>query len=345
MRLLLASLALTLVHTHSHASLVSAARDVGQATIGSDAIVGRNPLFSTSWLKHQASARFTSTTIAKDHAASAVTGSFFDNLSRHWTEADSTKQTFMALFLIVQIVGLVCILKGLLDKLFGRRAEYRNRRTRRFARRAAVAAAGGLAKGRIPLSHQRPLYRADIKPQLPPRPPRNDPIHQDASSSLPEKAAFDTSPTGEIILPSWTANGPTPLNVIIEEPEPRLLRKDRFSDASDTSDGWRDQDAAVPSYNETSRPSSPSTYLGFNGAWPLRPTLFAGQGSLRLRERNDCAMLPFAIHRSSTPDTRLEETKRPFNATAAIHAASIATVSTFNPDPESLTDIPATHGL
>ncbi len=47
-------------------------------------------------------------------------------------------------------------------------------------------------------------------------------------SSLPSpslsQAAFQTSPSGDIILPSWTESGPTPLNIIVEDPEGEISR-------------------------------------------------------------------------------------------------------------------------
>ncbi len=129
----------------------------------------------------------------------------------------------MALVLIIQLVVLFCFIKGSLDKMFGRRAEYRNRRTKRFARIAAAAAAGGSSKNSIPLSHHRPLYRPDTKPQLPPRPSRDHPLMR-SSGSPASQAAFQTTATGDIVLPSWTEAGPTPLRVIVEDPEGELSR-------------------------------------------------------------------------------------------------------------------------
>lgn len=225
--------------------------------------------------------------------------SIWDNLIRHWTEADSTKQTFMAILLIVQIVGLLCFIKGSLDKLFGRRPEFRNKRTKRFARRAAIAVSGGSSKSSIPLSHQRPLYRPDTKPQLPPRPSQDHPLLR-PNPAL--QAPLQTTSTGDIILPSWTDAGPTPLKVIVEDPEGEISRSNS------------------PLH---SRPQSPA-YLRDGTNSPISPTDEASQPSwrstsprdstsLRLRERNDYAMLSFNIDRSSTPDTRLEDVKRPYN--------------------------------
>ncbi|SJX66007.1 uncharacterized protein SRS1_13449 [Sporisorium reilianum f. sp. reilianum] len=220
--------------------------------------------------------------------------SFWDNLSRHWTEADSTKQTLMAILLIVQLVGLFCFIKRSLDKMFGRRAEYRNQRTKRFARRAAVAAAGGSSKFGIPLSHQRPLYRPDVKPQLPPRPSQNHPLLRSSNSSA-SQVAFETTPTGDIVLPSWTDAGPTPLKVIVEEPDEELSR-------SNSPVSARPRSPAAPGHSD-----------GPRNPWSFAATPSPRDNtSLRLRERNDYSMLPFNIDRSSTPDTRLEEIRRPF---------------------------------
>lgn len=246
--------------------------------------------------------------VSPSATSTSTSSAFLDNLVRHWKQADSTKQTFMALFLIIQIIVLLFAIKGSLDKLFGRRAEYRNRRTRRFARRAAVAAAGGLVKASIPPSHHRALYRPLDKPQLPPRPTASHPVMQSH-----DKAQFNTNQSGEIVLPSWTEQGPTSLNVIIEEPEREqieqelsyLTRKDSFSQPGESPQSWRD------ALGGASRPDSPSNYFSLNHPWSLRSSLFANQASLRLRERNECSMLPFSIDRSSTPDTRLEDVKRP----------------------------------
>ncbi|TKY87746.1 hypothetical protein EX895_003327 [Sporisorium graminicola] len=224
---------------------------------------------------------------------SSLFHSFWDNLSRHWTEADSTKQTLMAILLIVQLVFLFYFVKRSLDKMFGRRAEYRNQRTKRFARRAAVAAAGGSSKYGIPLSHQRPLYRPDVKPQLPPRPSQNHPLLRPSTSSA-SQAEFQTTHTGDIVLPSWTDAGPTPLKVIVEEPDEELVRSNSPLSA-------RPHSPASPGHADTSRHS-----WSFAAASPRDNT------SLRLRERNDYSILPFNIDRSSTPDTRLEEVRRPF---------------------------------
>ncbi|KAJ9478685.1 hypothetical protein PHBOTO_002186 [Pseudozyma hubeiensis] len=234
---------------------------------------------------------------------SSVSVSFWDNLSRHWTEADSNKQTLMAILLILQLVALFCFIKRSLDKMFGRRAEYRNQRTKHFARRAAVAAAGGSSKTGIPLSHQRPLYRSDIKPQLPPRPSQNHPLRSSGPST--SQPSFETTSTGDIVLPSWTDAGPTPLRVIIEEPEESLSRSNSplpsrphspamYRDAQRSPVSAVYQDVAPHHWAHTSNSQRDST-------------------SLRLRERNDYSMLPFNIDRSSTPDTRLEEVRRPFS--------------------------------
>lgn len=233
-----------------------------------------------------------------------ISYSFWDNLARHWTEADSTKQTFMAILLILQLVVLFSFIKRSLDKMFGRRAEYRNQRTKRFARRAAVAAAGGSSKMAIPLSHQRPLYRPDVKPQLPPRPCQNHPLR----SSLPStsQSCFQTTSTGDIVLPSWTDAGPTPLRVIIEEPE------DNFSRSSSPLSS-RPHSPAL--YRDSQR--SPVTAVFPDASsphpWSHPSASQRDSTSLRLRERNDYSVLPFTIDRSSTPDTRLEEVRRPFS--------------------------------
>ncbi|KAJ1020116.1 hypothetical protein NDA16_004396 [Ustilago loliicola] len=236
--------------------------------------------------------------------SSSSSQSFWDNLSRHWTEADSTKQTFMAILLIIQLVALFCCIKGALDKMFGRRAEYRNQRTKRFARRAAIAAAGGSSKAGIPLSHQRPLYRSDAKSQLPLRPTQDHPLLR-PSSSLSPQSAFLTTPSGDIILPSWTESGPTPLNVIVEEPEDGLSRSNSPLSSRPHS----------PLYYRDS-PHSPTSTVHQDvqqQSWSARSASPRDNTSLRLRERNDYGMLPFSIDRSSTPDTRLEDVKRPFN--------------------------------
>lgn len=236
-----------------------------------------------------------------------ATSSFWDNLGRHWTEADSTKQTLMAIFLICQLIGLFWFIKGSLDKIFGRRAEYRNQRTKRFARRAAIAAAGGLSKSGIPLSHQRPLYRPDSKPQLPPRPSQDHPLLRASSSSsssssssnTPAQAQFQTTPAGDIVLPSWTDAGPTPLRVIVEEPEYELSPINSPATSRPHS----------PAYPQHAAPSPDSP----NHSWAFRSAPSRDNASLRLRERGDYAALPSPIDRSSTPDTRLEDVKRPFN--------------------------------
>ncbi|SPO32176.1 uncharacterized protein UTRI_02733 [Ustilago trichophora] len=236
-------------------------------------------------------------------SSSPSSHSFWDSLSRHWTEADSTKQTFMAILLIIQLVALFCFIKGSLDKIFGRRAEYRNQRTKRFARRAAVAAAGGSFKSGIPLSHQRPLYRPDTKPQLPPRPSQDHPLLRPSTST--SQSTFQTTPTGDIILPSWTESGPTPLKVIVEEPEDDISRSNSPLHSRPHS----------PIYYRDSphSPVPPVHHETHQYSWSFRSTSPRDSTSLRLRERNDFAMLPFAIDRSSTPDTRLEDVKRPFN--------------------------------
>lgn len=229
--------------------------------------------------------------------------SFLDNLSRHWTEADSTKQTFMAILLVVQLVLLFRFIKGSLDKLFGRRAGFRNKRTKRFARRAAIAAAGGSSKSSIPLSHQRPLYRTDSKPQLPPRPSLNHPLLRPHPSA--PQSALQTTPTGDIILPSWTESGPTPLKVIIEDPE---------GESSLGNSPSSSRSHSPLSYRDSLHPSVVSVHQETpHYSWPFRATSPGDNTSLRLRERNDYNMLPFTIDRSSTPDTRLEDVKRPFN--------------------------------
>lgn len=226
--------------------------------------------------------------------------SFWDNVARHWTEADSTKQTLMALLLIIQLVVLFCFIKGSLDKMFGRRAEYRNRRTKRFARIAAAAAAGGSSKNSIPLSHHRPLYRPDTKPQLPPRPSGDHPLMR-SSGSPASQAAFQTTATGDIVLPSWTEAGPTPLRVIVEDPEGELSRSNSpISSLPHSPAVYRDSQRS-PVYQDLPQQS-----------WSMRSSP-RDSASLRLRERTDPPMLPFAIDRSSTPDTRLEEVKRPFS--------------------------------
>ncbi|SOV09043.1 uncharacterized protein UDID_03711 [Ustilago sp. UG-2017a] len=236
--------------------------------------------------------------------SSSSSQSFWDNLSKHWTEADSTKQTFMAILLIIQFVALFFFIKSTLDKMFGRRAEYRNQRTKRFARRAAIAAAGGSSKAGIPLSHQRPLYRSDAKPQLPPRPTQDHPLAR-PSTSLSPQSAFQTTSTGDIILPSWTESGPTPLNIIVEEPEEGLSRSNSpLSSRPHSPLYYRDSPLS---------PVSPARQDMPQQSWSARSASPRDNTSLRLRERNDYDMLPFSIDRSSTPDTRLEDVKRPFN--------------------------------
>nr|CDI56363.1 hypothetical protein BN887_00555 [Melanopsichium pennsylvanicum 4] len=253
------------------------------------------------------------------HSPSPFLPSFLENLSRHWTQAGSTKQTFMAILLIIQIVAVLCFIKRSLDKVFGRRIEYRGQRTKHFARRAAVAAAGGSSKFSIPLSHQRPLYRNDNKPQLPPRPTQNHPLlrpSQSSSSSL-YPSAFQTTSTGDIILPSWTEAGPTPLKVIVEEPEDNISR-------SNTPLCSRSHSPVSPIHQETPQYS-----------WSFRNP--SPRDSTSLRQRNDYAVLPFSIDRSSTPDTRLEEVKRPFNCPSTHDdRSSYRLSSTFNdPRPAS----------
>ncbi|KAF6767433.1 hypothetical protein PSEUBRA_004811 [Kalmanozyma brasiliensis GHG001] len=227
--------------------------------------------------------------------------SFWDNLARHWIQADSTKQTLMAVLLIIQIVVLFSFIKRSFDKMFGRRAEYRNQRTKRFARRAAAAAAGGSSKIGIPLSHHRPLYRPDSKPQLPPRPSQDHPLMRSPSTSTFSQAAFQTTPTGDIVLPSWTQAGPTPLRVIVEEPEDDSRSNSPISSRPHSPAIYRDSQRS-PVYQDISQQS-----------WSMRSASPRDSASLRLRERNDSPMLPFAIDRSSTPDTRLEDVKRPFS--------------------------------
>lgn len=246
----------------------------------------------------------------------SMTYSFWDNLGRHWTEADSNKQTLMAILLIVQLVGLFYFIKRSLDKMFGRRAEYRNQRTKRFARRAAAAAAGGSSKSAIPLSHQRPLYRPDAKPHLPPRPSQHSPLR----SSVPSvsQTSFQTTATGDIVLPSWTDAGPTPLRVIVEEPEENLSR-------SNSPLSSRPHSPAL--YRDMQRSPVPADYQDVSPqSWSFPSISQRDSTSLRLRERNDYSALPFNIDRSSTPDTRLEEVRRPFSR--PVHYDSQPTFST-----------------
>ncbi|CDS00425.1 uncharacterized protein SPSC_01665 [Sporisorium scitamineum] len=273
---------------NAHSAILLAALTLAPVLTSAQTSAGEPMLATTA-----SSTAFGSPDAVTMSSQSSLSHSFWDNLSRHWTEADSTKQTLMAILLIVQLVGLFCFIKRSLDKMFGRRAEYRNQRTKCFARRAAVAAAGGSSKSGIPLSHQRPLYRPDVKPQLPPRPTQNHPIMRSSNSSA-SQAAFQTTPTGDIVLPSWTDAGPTPLKVIVEEPDEELSR-------SNSPVSARPRSPASPGHADTSRNS-----WSFPAASPRDNT------SLRLRERNDYSMLPFNIDRSSTPDTRLEEVRRPF---------------------------------
>ncbi len=160
---------------------------------------------------------------------------------------------------------------------------------------------------RHPLSHQRPLYRPDSKPQLPPRPSQDHPLLRASSSSsssssssnTPAQAQFQTTPAGDIVLPSWTDAGPTPLRVIVEEPEYELSPINSPATSRPHS----------PAYPQHAAPSPDSP----NHSWAFRSAPSRDNASLRLRERGDYAALPSPIDRSSTPDTRLEDVKRPFN--------------------------------
>ncbi|EPQ29882.1 uncharacterized protein PFL1_02555 [Pseudozyma flocculosa PF-1] len=247
-------------------------------------------------------------------AASGLTAALFHGLARQWREADGPKQTFMAVFAVLQVVWLACTVKGWLDRLFGRKAEYRNRRTKTLARKAALAAAGG----RGAASKPQPRTWSSGKPRLPPRPTAGHPLmplgpqrgtsgdnrmQQQGARTLSTTNELETTPSGDIILPSWTENGPSSLMVIVEEPE--LEQKEaeeaerriythskKRSDYDRMAGEWDDDNSEGDDSTGCLEQGWSSSNLG-GGPASSRLSFQSDSGSLRYRERSVAASLPF----------------------------------------------------
>ena len=249
------------------------------------------------------------------HGLVGLVQTVLHGIATEWKDADGPKQTFMAIIAILQVVWLACTVKGWLDDLFGRK-QYRNRRTKSFARRAAMAAAGG-STGR------------SGKPGLPPRPSAghalfapqqgyNGNAAEKKSASLYESNQFVTTATGEIVLPSWTETGPTPLMVIVEEPEletiedgaaalqPGYRHEKKCSDWDRMAGEW---DEGFDSFEHGWIPSNQMSCD--KRLSRMAANSHDGNGSLRYRERREAPpAYPFFDEAHSLPSTPYVENTR-----------------------------------
>ncbi|KAN0060042.1 hypothetical protein ACQY0O_008015 [Thecaphora frezii] len=260
---------------------------------------------------------------------SDVFASLMRELARQWKEADGPKQTFMAVFAVLQLVWLACTIKDWLDRLFGRKVEYRNRRTKSLARKAALAAAGGCSAGA-----KRSRTWASGKPRLPPRPTAGHPLMPLGGSAAPTFSTaasqnrlsisatneLQTTPTGEIILPSWTENGPASLMVIVEEPElekqeEEEARRRIYSHSKKRSDWecisgeWQNNLEEDERQAECLEQGWSSSNVGGADKWSSRLSHQPEGGSLRYRERREAASFTFGEDhaRAAAPSTCADE--------------------------------------